>query len=965
MADLNIALILKLIDQVTAPARKVQTALGNITEQTEQANQASSRTTGFAARATDAHHKNAQALQSQALGAAALGAGLVAALQPAINFQDEMGRVGATLDANEADLAKLTAKARELGTATSWSAREAAGGMEELASAGFNTTQIIDAMAPTLSLARAGKIQIAQAAEIAGVALNSFGLEAANMGDVADQMTAASIASAVGVGEIGEALKYVGAGARAAGVELPKVLAMFAALSNAGIKGSQAGTSLKAIFSGMSAPSKAGAEAMERIGLKTKDQNGNLRDMFTLITEMNKKTAGMGSADKIGVVNAIVGTEAQAALLGLMQASSDGKLQELLAAVEKSQGMAGRVAAKIDASGKNQIGNFMGAVEDVAIAGGTALLPVLTDLLKQLAPFLEATSKWVDANPQLVAGIGKVVIGLLALKIGVLAFGFVFNTILGAVGVLSKLNLAFVAARGFAMGFFGVFRMSVALAGLGPTLLALATGPLGIFVAVAAGVAAIAYLVIRNWGAVKPFLMGLWNGIVSVVQGAWTILKALFMTFSPLGVIVKNWGPISAVLGSIWEKVTGGISGFVNGASAKIKELTPDWLIGAWNQTKGLFSSIWGEIEKAASGKGGNIWDPLFAPLAAFDWTQFIDTLDWRLFVPIIGWAAMLGELVWNEIIKPLGWDAHIAKIDWRFFVPGIGWSLLLGELVWNKVIQPLGWDKFIPKVNWSAFMPGSWASIVPKWSWSSIIPPMPTQRMSLVQRVVTTAVAPVSVVASGMAGLLTRRASGGSFGRGPLLVGERGPELAYANRAGFIANHREVNNLANLTRQAGLQPLTQALSAPSQAHSGSGNAAIMAGDAITNPTSFITNLTRQAGLQPLTKALSAPRQDHSVGDVAAIRAGMPDSGFLGTMAEMGLRIRAAAHARDTSFVTQGNTPPQTGQPRQASSLSFGDIHVHAAPGQSPQEIARMVMAEIERVFGQSQRGALHDFVEG
>jgi hypothetical protein len=272
-----------------------------------------------------------------------------------------------------------------------------------------------------------------------------------------------------------------------------------------------------------------------------------------------------------------------------MQTAKDGDLQQFLSDVEKSQGMAQRVAAQIDKSSKNQIGNFMGAVEDVAIAGGTALLPVLTDLLKQLAPFLEATSKWVDANPQLVAGIGKVVVGILALKLGVLAIGFAFNTVLGAVAIIGKLNLAFTAARGFAMGFFGVFRMSVALAGLGPTLLALATGPLGIFIAVVAGVAALGYLVIKNWSVVKPFLGGLWNGIVTVVKGAWTILKALFFTFSPLGVIVKNWGPISKVLGGIWDKVTSGVSGFVDGTSAKLKELTPDWLIGTWDKVKDVF----------------------------------------------------------------------------------------------------------------------------------------------------------------------------------------------------------------------------------------------------------------------------------------------------------------------------------------------------------------------------------------
>lgn len=160
-----------------------------------------------------------------------IGAG---AVKVAVDFEAEMSRVKAISGATGSDFEKLQAQAEELGAATSFSATEAASGMENLASAGFTVNQIMDAMPGLLDLAASDNLDLATAADIAASTLNGFGLEASQAAHVADVLAKAAADTNAGITDTGEAMKYIAPVAATMGQSLEEVTAAIGLMSNAG-----------------------------------------------------------------------------------------------------------------------------------------------------------------------------------------------------------------------------------------------------------------------------------------------------------------------------------------------------------------------------------------------------------------------------------------------------------------------------------------------------------------------------------------------------------------------------------------------------------------------------------------------------------------------------------------------------------------------------------------------------------
>ena len=163
---------------------------------------------------------------------ATVGAG---AVKVAVDFEAQMSRVKAISGATGEDFEKLRAQAEELGAATSFSATEAAEGMENLASAGFTTNQILSAMPGLLDLAASDNLDLATAADIAASTLNGFGLEASQAAHVADVLAKAAADTNAGITDTGEAMKYIAPVAATMGQSLEEVTAAIGLMSNASI----------------------------------------------------------------------------------------------------------------------------------------------------------------------------------------------------------------------------------------------------------------------------------------------------------------------------------------------------------------------------------------------------------------------------------------------------------------------------------------------------------------------------------------------------------------------------------------------------------------------------------------------------------------------------------------------------------------------------------------------------------
>lgn len=237
-------------------------------------------------------------LDKRAASFAKLGVGLTAAITAPLaalaaeglttlaGFQSEMNKVSALGDIFGKDLEKLNKQAMDLGEKTVFSAKQAAEAMGELAAAGFKTEQIYSSMPGVLSLAAVEGMKMADAAKIAGAAINMFGFQAGDMGKVADILAKTSQESATSVGKLGYSLQYVGSIARNTGQDFVAINAALGVLANAGRTGTSAGTALRAMLMGLDAPTNKAAAALERLNISVKDSNGKLLPMNELIKKL-------------------------------------------------------------------------------------------------------------------------------------------------------------------------------------------------------------------------------------------------------------------------------------------------------------------------------------------------------------------------------------------------------------------------------------------------------------------------------------------------------------------------------------------------------------------------------------------------------------------------------------------------------------------------------------------------------
>lgn len=212
-------------------------------------------------------------------------------------FEDGMARVRAVANPTAADFDKLTEKARELGRTTRYTAQEVAAGMEELARKGFNTQDILNTIKPTLELAQANVVSIADAAQISSSALRAFNMQASQMAHANDVLSAACANSATNLNMLGEAMKTAGPSAHAANVSLEETVALIGTLANVGMTGSDVGTGVKQIAMALVSASKGTEKqkgVLKKYNIELDETRVRMEGILPILKEM--KEAGMGQS---------------------------------------------------------------------------------------------------------------------------------------------------------------------------------------------------------------------------------------------------------------------------------------------------------------------------------------------------------------------------------------------------------------------------------------------------------------------------------------------------------------------------------------------------------------------------------------------------------------------------------------------------------------------------------------------
>lgn len=283
----------------------------------------------------------------QMAGAAGIGFGVYDTVKTYMDFEAEMKRVQAISGASQGDFESLTAKAKEMGATTQFSATESAQALEYMAMAGWKTDEMLSGISGIMSLAAASGEDLGSVSDIVTDALTAFGLKASDSAHFADVLAQAASNSNTNVGMMGYTFKYVAPIAGALKYSVEDVGVSIGLMANAGIKAEQAGTSLRAIMTRLVAPPKKAAKAMSELGLSVKNADGSMKPWNETMLELREKFAGLTEAEKAQKATSIAGVEAMSGFLAMVNAS-DADFEKLTAAIGNADGAADHMAKTVN-----------------------------------------------------------------------------------------------------------------------------------------------------------------------------------------------------------------------------------------------------------------------------------------------------------------------------------------------------------------------------------------------------------------------------------------------------------------------------------------------------------------------------------------------------------------------------------------------------------------------------------------
>ncbi|MFW5433701.1 phage tail tape measure protein [Paenibacillus apiarius] len=318
------------------------------------------------------------------------------------DFEQGMANVRAISGAGDEEFKKLTATARMLGETTSFSAKEAADGMQYLALAGFDTEAIIDAMPGMLNLAAAANMDLAKSADIVSDTMSAFKMDAAQATKAADIFARTQSRSNTDVNMLGEAMKYAGASANAAGMDLVQTNAALGVLADSGIKGSMAGTTFNAMLRDLKKNSDQGRFSIGKTTISLYDQYGAMRDLGAVMAEVEKATAGMTTQQRDAAMSSIFGEEAIRGA-NIMLATGSERYYELENAIRNSEGAAQEMAdVQLDTlSGSLKL--LDSAIESAKINLGEKMAPAIRFVADTISKYLPSAMSVLEQGFKYVA----------------------------------------------------------------------------------------------------------------------------------------------------------------------------------------------------------------------------------------------------------------------------------------------------------------------------------------------------------------------------------------------------------------------------------------------------------------------------------------------------------------------------------------------------------------------------------
>lgn len=602
-----------------------------------------------------------------AMGPVALASGVMlgafgSCVATAAGFEDQIAKVGAVSRATGPELKALEEKARELGATTQFTAVQVGEAEQYLAMAGFSAKQNIDALPGVLNLAAATATDLGRAADISSDILGAFGMEAAEMGRAADVLAMTCSTANTNLELLGDTMKYVAPVARTAGLSIEETAAMAGLLGNVGIKGSQAGTTLKAMLNKLAAPAKEAQTVFEKLGITVKDQAGNLRSPVQILAEMSGKLKDMGTAEQMAAMKAVVGEEAVAGFAELIKQGGIGALKEYIEKIQDCDGATAKMAEQMNNTLAGSMRGLGSAWESLQITIGKLFLPVVRAVVDAITGVIRAIDQFSQTR------VGAVIIKIA----GTLATAVVAVTAFAAgMWALTK------AAPFVSEVFLGI---KTALLGLGAPVWALIA------------VAGLLYAAWRtDFGGIATLLSGWWQkikllgaGVIAIFDNlkgsVFSIKGELAQDISAAGLenlvinVAKICYRIKEFFAGIWDALNfDGVTTALAPAILKIRELFDSLgtligrvfggeVRGAAADARSFGEILGGVLSWALEGLAtviANVVRGIDTLIAMFLGVIALLTEDWST-------AAEMGRRIWDNFCDSLMAFADLFRIgDW------------------------------------------------------------------------------------------------------------------------------------------------------------------------------------------------------------------------------------------------------------------------------------------------------------
>lgn len=330
-----------------------------------------------------------------AAAATALGAMATYSVKVGSDFEAGMSKVKAISGASAQEIEKLSAKAKEMGATTKFSATESAEAMQYMAMAGWKTEDMLNGISGIMNLAAASGEDLATTSDIVTDALTAFGLKASDSAHFADIMASASANANTNVSMLGESFKYVAPVCGSLGYTAEDTAVALGLMANAGIKGSQGGTALRASLSRLVKPTGDVAAAMDQYGISLTNSDGSMKSLGEVMNTLRDKMGGLDEATKAQVATTLFGQEAMSGMLAIINASPED-YDKLTNAIKNCDGTAQEMADTMNDNLQGQITLLKSALEGLGISIYEKFQEPLKEAVKGVNDMVEELQKAFD-----------------------------------------------------------------------------------------------------------------------------------------------------------------------------------------------------------------------------------------------------------------------------------------------------------------------------------------------------------------------------------------------------------------------------------------------------------------------------------------------------------------------------------------------------------------------------------------